>query len=74
MREGSNIWERHQQIKNWTQEKNYIRLNSGNACYMSIQNTLAFRSLSKNSGEPVNVSRTILFPGVSNVASTYNFG
>ena len=35
--------------QNWTHEKNYIRLNSGNVSYMWIQNILSFRSLYKNS-------------------------
>ena len=74
MRQGSNIWGRHQQIKIGRKEKNYIRLNSRNACYMSIQNILSFRSLSENSRGLVTVSGMILFPGVSNVANTSNFG
>jgi hypothetical protein len=45
-----------------TQEEIKRRLNSGNACYHSVQNLLSSRLLSKNI--KVRIYKTIIFPAV----------
>jgi hypothetical protein len=44
----SNIWGRHKTNQNLIQEEIKRRLNSGNACYHSVQSFLSSRLLSKN--------------------------
>jgi hypothetical protein len=46
--------------KNFTHEEIKSRLNSGNACYHSVQNLLSSRLLSKN--VKIRIYKTIIFP------------
>jgi hypothetical protein len=48
--------------KNLIQEENKRRLNSGNACYHSVQNLLSSRLLSKN--VKIRIYKTIILPVV----------
>jgi hypothetical protein len=48
--------------QNLIQEENKRRLNSGNACYHSIQNLLSSRLLSKNM--KIRIYKTIILPVV----------
>jgi hypothetical protein len=48
--------------KNSIQEEMKSRLNSGNACYHSVQNILSSRLLSKNL--KIKIYRTIILPAV----------
>jgi len=50
------------QYKNYIQEEIKSRLNSGNACYHSVQNLLSSTSLSKHL--KINIYRTIILPVV----------
>jgi hypothetical protein len=48
--------------QNLIQEEIKRRLNSGNACYHSVQNLLSFRLLSKN--VKIRIRKSIIFPVV----------
>jgi hypothetical protein len=48
--------------QNLIQEEIKTRLNSGNACYHSVQNLLSFRLLSKNVN--VRIYKTVILPVV----------
>jgi hypothetical protein len=56
----SNIWERQLRNQNLIQEESKRRLNSGNACYHSVQTLLSFRLLCKNI--KIKIYKTIILP------------
>jgi hypothetical protein len=56
--------------RNLVQKKIKRRLNSGNACYHSVQNLLSFRKLSKN--VKVRIYRTIILPMVLYECETWS--
>jgi hypothetical protein len=52
------------------QEEIKSRLNSGNACYLSVQSRLSFRLLSRN--VKVKIYKTMILPVVSYVCETWS--
>ena len=56
--------------QNSIQEENKSRLNSGNACYHSVQNILSSSLLSKNL--KIKICRTIILPFVSYGCETWS--
>jgi hypothetical protein len=57
----SNIWDQHLQMKT-IREEIKSRLNSGNACYHSVQSLLSSRLLSRNI--KVKIYKTIILPDI----------
>jgi hypothetical protein len=58
------------QNSNWEENRN--RLNSGNACYNSVQNLLSSSLLSQNLKIKIRVYRNIIFPVVVYVCETWS--
>ena len=62
VRNSSNIWEQPERKKILFRKKLKSRLQSGNACYHSVQNILSSRLLSKNI--KIKTHRTVVLPVV----------